>query len=264
MSSSAFDASSLSEDASSQAVERAPGERVLCHGTLIVYIRRAEQLGRSHLLPEHENKEHSKDKTAAQRAGNTIEKGLRFVGKKALNAARTTNHVCPIPGIRAAGPTRCGSYALRHRDSGQCTEVCCSEFFENSIDKPRSTLIRVHQAGQLMTYDAQCGHTCALTLCVHSALQAAQKVVSKELGAFVEVEIAGDVVIKTNAKYNSRQRPIWNEIFHVHVCHELESITFRVRTCFPSTAPPFSTARMFVCRVPLRHGANLCSMNHNI
>lgn len=161
--------------------------------------------------------------------------------------------------LRAAGPTRCGTGTV-----GSALKYVVLNFFENSIDKPRSTLIRVHQAGQLMTHDAQCGHTCALTLCVYSALQAAQKLVSKELGAFVEVEIAGDVVIKTNAKYNSRQRPIWNEIFHVHVCHELESITFRVRTCFPSTASPVSTARMLVCRVPLRHGANLCSMNHHI
>jgi C2 domain len=60
-------------------------------------------------------------------------------------------------------------------------------------------------------------------------VQAAQRMVTRELGAFVEVELAGDVVAKTNAKFDSRREPTWNEAFFLDVCHDARDIKLRVR-----------------------------------
>jgi hypothetical protein len=51
---------------------------------------------------------------------------------------------------------------------------------------------------------------------------------TRELGAFVEVEIAGDVLVKTNSKYDSRRNPVWNESFVLDVCHHVKDIKLRV------------------------------------
>lgn len=62
-------------------------EPVLLHGTLFVYVRRARDLGRSHTIalePDGQRKAAIKGKLTA---------GARFVGKKMLNAVRTTNQV---------------------------------------------------------------------------------------------------------------------------------------------------------------------------
>lgn len=74
------------------------GERLKMHGTLIVYIRRAEHLGQSHVLPDYESEPEPNPTHKKNKFGSKLENGLRFVGKKALNAARTTNHVRPILG----------------------------------------------------------------------------------------------------------------------------------------------------------------------
>ena len=59
-------------------------------------------------------------------------------------------------------------------------------------------------------------------------LQVAQHSVSKELGSFVEVEIGGDIVAKTNVRVKPNKEPIWNENFHIRVCHHVEKISLRV------------------------------------
>ena len=59
-------------------------------------------------------------------------------------------------------------------------------------------------------------------------LQAAQMLVTRELGAFVEVEVGGDVVAKTNTKSNSRREPTWNEAFSLDLCHDIKYIKLRV------------------------------------
>lgn len=61
-------------------------------------------------------------------------------------------------------------------------------------------------------------------------MQAAQKLVTRELGSFVELEVAGDVVAKTNTNYNSRREPNWNEAFNVDLCHEVTHIRLHVRS----------------------------------
>jgi C2 domain len=53
--------------------------------------------------------------------------------------------------------------------------------------------------------------------------------VTRELGAFVEVEVAGDVLVKTNAKFDSRREPCWNEACCIDVCHEVRDIRLRVK-----------------------------------
>jgi Ca2+-dependent lipid-binding protein len=63
-----------------------------------------------------------------------------------------------------------------------------------------------------------------------ACVQAAQKLVTRELGAFVEVEIAGDVLAKTNSKLDSRREPVWNEAFMIDVCHKVKHIRLRVCT----------------------------------
>jgi hypothetical protein len=69
-------------------------------------------------------------------------------------------------------------------------------------------------------------HLTRLQACV----QAAQKLVTRELGAYVEVEIAGDVLAKTNSKLDSRREPVWNEAFMIDVCHKVKHIRIRVCT----------------------------------
>lgn len=63
-------------------------DRVFLHGTLFVYVRRARDLGRSHTIA-------TADKEVKTRAlvKNKLSAGARFLGKKMLNAVRTTNHV---------------------------------------------------------------------------------------------------------------------------------------------------------------------------
>eukprot|EP00892_Ulva_mutabilis_P001866 jgi/Ulvmu1/11680/UM008_0090.1 len=120
-------------------------EAVFLHGTLFVYVRRARDLGRSHVVASDE-----KDANKRTLIKKKLSAGARFFGKKMLNAVRTTNH-------------------------------------------------------------------------------AAQKLVTRELGSFVEVEVAGDVVAKTNTNYNSRREPIWNEAFNVDLCHEVTHVRLRVK-----------------------------------
>jgi Ca2+-dependent lipid-binding protein len=52
--------------------------------------------------------------------------------------------------------------------------------------------------------------------------------VTRELGAFVEVEVGGDVLAKTNTRADSRRSPAWNEAFYIDVCHEIKCIKLRV------------------------------------
>ena len=52
--------------------------------------------------------------------------------------------------------------------------------------------------------------------------------VTRELGAFVEVEIGGDALAKTNTKSNSRRAPVWNEAFNLDLCHDVKYIKLRV------------------------------------
>lgn len=66
--------------------------------------------------------------------------------------------------------------------------------------------------------------------------QAAQKLVTRELGSFVEVDVAGDVLAKTNTNYNSRREPNWNEAFNLDLCHEVAYIRLRVRSIYPCTS----------------------------
>jgi hypothetical protein len=64
---------------------------------------------------------------------------------------------------------------------------------------------------------------------LQALVQAAQKLVTRELGAYVEVEVAGDVLAKTNSKLDSRRDPVWNEAFMIDVCHKVKHI--RIRVC---------------------------------
>ena len=59
------------------------------HGTLLVYIRSAEALGRSAVVDEHP----AESAQGKLKVAGKVAKGARFVGKKMLNAVRATNHV---------------------------------------------------------------------------------------------------------------------------------------------------------------------------
>lgn len=67
-------------------------------------------------------------------------------------------------------------------------------------------------------------------------MQAAQRLVTRELGPFVEMDVGGDVLAKTNSRPEARVHPVWNEAFVVDVCHDLSEIKLKVRSISaPST-----------------------------
>jgi hypothetical protein len=75
----------------SKGLKDSKNERVFLHGTLFVYVRRAHALGRSRALAATDGEPVSKSTSTKVKA--TISKGMRFVGKKMINAVRATNHV---------------------------------------------------------------------------------------------------------------------------------------------------------------------------
>ena len=73
-------------------------------------------------------------------------------------------------------------------------------------------------------------------------MQAAQRLVARELGPFVEVEIGGDVLAKTSSRPGSRVNPVWHEAFSIDVCHDVSNIKLRVR-CLSRTAVAVPTEK---------------------